>query len=44
MNEDLEDLSEETCKPFLWSEDEFIEAEEESFDDWLSYMANSYGG
>lgn len=44
MNEDLEDLSEQTCKPFPWPEDEYIEEEELSFDDWLSSLANLYGG
>lgn len=44
MNEDREDLSEETYKYYLWPEDYYIEEEEASFDDWLSYLANSYGG
>lgn len=44
MNEDHELSFEETCKYYLWPDDEYIEAEEESFDDWLSFMANSYGG
>lgn len=44
MNEELEDLSEVTYKPLLFPEDDYIEAEGLSFDDWLSSLANLYGG
>lgn len=40
MNEDLEDLSVETYNP-SWFE---AEVDDLSFDDWLSSLANLYGG
>lgn len=44
MSEDLEDLSEVPYDVCLWPDDEYNEAEDESFDDWLSYLANMFGG
>lgn len=48
MIEDYEDLSEVPYDVYLWPDDEYDgeydEDEDESFDDWLSYLANMFGG
>lgn len=44
MSEDHEDLSEVPYDVYLWPDDEYNEAEDDSFDGWLSYLANTFGG
>lgn len=43
MKLELEDLSEEAYN-FLWPEDDYMDSEDESFDDWLFSLANQFGG